>query len=73
MYTYGERQDDDEAKRHEVAIEALAQESGEAVGVVAEVYHAEFARLSRVARVHDFVPLFAARRTRAVLMTRTRR
>jgi hypothetical protein len=60
-----EQQDDE--KRHDATIEALAQESGQTIGVVAEVYRAEFARLSEEASVYDFVALFAARRTRAVL------
>ena len=72
MQTHDEPQEDD-AKKHELAIEAIAQESGETIGVVAEVYRTEFARLAQVARVPDFVPLFAARRTRAVLMRRSPR
>jgi len=60
----------DEVELQQDAIAALADECGQPIGVVAEVYRAEFARLKEGARVHDFVPLFAARRTRAVLARR---
>jgi hypothetical protein len=59
--------DTDDAKRQRDAIAALADESGHPIGLVAEIYRAELARLKESARVHDFLPLFAARRTRDAL------
>jgi len=66
-------QQQDDAKRHDATIEALAQVSGQAIAVVADVYRAEFARFSENASVYDFVALFAERRTRAVLMPQGKR
>ena len=55
------------SKLQQDAIESLAHESGQPVSVVAKVYRAEFARLKEGASVHDFLILFAARRTREAL------
>ena len=61
----------DTARLQRDAIEALAAESGQPVSVVAGVYEAEVARLREDARILDFVPLFAARRTRETLIRNT--
>ena len=61
----------DDAKLTRDAIEALATESGQPVSVVAGVYEAEIARLREDARIRDFIPLFAARRTREALIRTT--
>src|SRR5207249_3320911 len=57
----------DYSKLHDDAIEALADESGQPISVVAQVYRTQFARLESQARVPDFLLLFAMRRTREAL------
>ena len=61
----GQRND---AQLQQHAISALADESGQPVDVVAGIYEAELARLKEDASVHDFLILFAARRTREALL-----
>jgi hypothetical protein len=46
------------------AIEELAQQTNRPFAEVKEVYEVEFARLKIDARVTDYLPLFASRRTR---------
>ena len=50
------------------AIEALAEETNRPFAEVQQIYEAELARLKSDARIMDYVPLFASRRTRASLM-----
>ena len=60
----------DHAARHREAIEALAQDTHTPLNEVELVYEAELASLRTWASVNDFVPLFAARRTRDRLRSR---
>lgn len=55
------------AKLQQDLIESLAQESGQPISVVTEIYQAELARLEEGASVRDFLVLFASRRTREAL------
>ena len=48
-------------------IAALAQETRRPVDEVRQVYEVELARVKTNARITDFVPLFASRRTKARL------
>ena len=57
---------DQEAVSHG-AIEALARETSRPVDEVKSIYEGEFARLREGARIHDYLVLFASRRTRHVL------
>lgn len=59
--------DSDEQANCFGAIEELAQETNRPFAEVKQVYEAEFARLKVDARILDYVPLFASRRTRARL------
>jgi hypothetical protein len=58
------------AAKHREAIEALAQDTDTPLNEVELVYEAELATLRTWASVNDFVPLFAARRTRDRLRRR---
>jgi Protein of unknown function (DUF3562) len=49
------------------AIRELAEETNRPFAEVKEVYEVELARLKSDARIMDYVPLFASRRTRARL------
>jgi len=60
----------DHAARHREAIEALANDTAMPLNEVELVYEAELASLRTWASVNDFVPLFAARRTRDRLRRR---
>jgi hypothetical protein len=53
---------------NEDTITSLAQEMHYPLPVVKRVYEAEFARLKADARITDYLVLFAARRTRDVLL-----
>jgi hypothetical protein len=53
------------------AIEELAQQTRRPFAEVKEVYEVELARLKIDARIKDYVPLFASRRTRARLSQST--
>jgi hypothetical protein len=55
---------------NEDAITSLAREMHYPLPVVKRVYEAEFARLKADARITDYLVLFAARRTRDVLLAR---
>jgi len=57
---------DQEAVSHS-AIEALARETSRPVDEVKGIYEGEFARLRKGARIHDYLVLFASRRTRDLL------
>lgn len=46
------------------AIEALARETAHSIDEVRGIYEGEFARLRDGARIHDYLVLFASRRTR---------
>ena len=61
-------QDDEEEALHRDAIEALAQEVRQPVANVKTIYESEFVRLKSDARVHDYLALFASRRTRETLL-----
>jgi hypothetical protein len=52
-------------------IAALAEETGQPPHVVKEVFEREYARLKETARVGDYLILFAARRTKNALVTRS--
>jgi hypothetical protein len=56
-----------EQSQHEQAIEALAEELQCDVEQVQQVYERELRKLKSDAKVTDYLPLFVARRTRAVL------
>jgi hypothetical protein len=58
------------ATKHREAIEALAVDTHTPLNEVELVYEAELASLRAWAVVNDFVPLFAARRTRDRLRRR---
>ena len=49
------------------AIQELAEETNRPLAEVKEVYEVELTRLKSDARIMDYVPLFASRRTRARL------
>jgi hypothetical protein len=55
---------------NEDTITSIAQETHYPLPVVKQVYDAEFARLKADARITDYLVLFAARRTRDVLLAR---
>ena len=57
------RSDDEEAVSRS-AIEALARETAHSIDEVRDIYEGEFARLRDGARIHDYLVLFASRRTR---------
>jgi hypothetical protein len=65
--------DQDEAALHRRAIESLAEHEHAEVDEVAAVYEAELAQIKAVARIDDFVPAFAHRRTLMALRRRDRR
>ncbi len=52
------------------AITSIAEEMHYPLPIVRRVYEAELARLKAGARITDYLALFAARRTRATLLTR---
>lgn len=60
----------DQTGKHREAIEALAQDTETPLNEVELVYEAELTSLRTWASVNDFVPLFAARRTRDRLRSR---
>ena len=62
--------DRDEDAINQDAITTIAQEMHYPLPVVRRVYEAEFARLKAGARITDYLALFAARRTRATLLSR---
>lgn len=64
--------DDDEEAVSRNAIETLARETSRPIDEVKNIYEGEFARLSDGARVHDYLVLFASRRTRDRLTQRHR-
>jgi len=55
---------DDEEAVSRSAIEALARETAHSIDEVRDIYEGEFARLRDGARIHDYLVLFASRRTR---------
>lgn len=59
-----------EQDQHEHAMEALAEEMHRDVEEVQEVYERAYLALKVEARIKDYLPLFVARRTRAVLQQR---
>jgi hypothetical protein len=59
--------DDDQEAASNNTIESLAREMNWPVAEVKSIYEGEFARLREGARVHDYLILFASRRTRSVL------
>ena len=61
-------QDDDEEALHRDAIEALAQGVRQPVATVKTVYESQFVRLKSDARVQEYLPLFASRRAREMLL-----
>jgi hypothetical protein len=61
--------DRDEDAINQDTITSIAQEMHYPLPVVRRVYETEFARLKAEARVKDYLVLFAARRTRDVLLS----
>src|SRR5439155_9211849 len=61
--------DRDEDAINQDTITSIAQEMHYPLPVVRRVYETEFARLKADARVKDYLVLFAARRTRDVLLS----
>ncbi len=59
--------DSDEQANSLGAIQELAEETKRPFAEVKKVYEIELARLKGDARIMDYVPLFASRRTRAKL------
>lgn len=62
--------DPNEEAVHQVAIEEIAQQVAQPVASVMAIYDGEYARLKADARIMDYLPLFAARRTREALLRR---
>jgi hypothetical protein len=60
--------DPSEIAKHQRLIELLADETHHAVEEVEPVYDTVLSRLKATAEIADFVPVFAWRRTRAVLL-----
>ncbi|HUH95240.1 MAG TPA: DUF3562 domain-containing protein [Casimicrobiaceae bacterium] len=52
---------------HEAIISSIAQEMHYPIPIVKRIYEDEFARLRALARVSDYLVLFASRRTRNLL------
>ncbi len=61
---------EDEEAISRSAIEALARETAHSIDEVRDIYEGEFARLRDDARIHDYLVLFASRRTRDRLVHR---
>ena len=59
-----------EVAMHQRYVELLADETNHSVGEVAPIYDSVFSSLKETAEIKDFVPVFAWRRTRALLMQR---
>jgi len=61
---------EDEEAISRSAIEALARETAHSIDEVRDIYEGEFARLRNDARIHEYLVLFASRRTRERLVRR---
>jgi hypothetical protein len=57
---------------HDAVITSIAAEVHYPVSIVKRIYEDEFSRLEAVARVTDYVALFASRRTRDRLLSARR-
>ena len=57
---------------HDSIINSIAQQVHYPIPIVKRIYEEEFARLQAVARVTDYVVLFASRRTRDLLLSARR-
>lgn len=57
---------------HDAIITSIAQEVHYPISIVRRIYEDEFSRLEAVARVTDYVALFASRRTRDRLLSARR-
>jgi hypothetical protein len=57
---------------HDAIINSIAQEVHYPIPIVKRIYEDEFARLKAVARVTDYLVLFASRRTRDLLLSARR-
>ena len=57
---------------HEAIITSIAQEMHYPIPIVKRIYEEEFGRLKAVARVTDYLVLFASRRTRDLLLSARR-
>ena len=57
---------------HDAVIASIAQEVHYPVPIVRRIYEDEFSRLEAVARVTEYVALFASRRTRDRLLSARR-
>jgi hypothetical protein len=58
-----------QAEATALAVAEIADETGQPLSIVTSVYDEEFANLKAGAHITDYVPLFAARRTRDRLAT----
>ena len=57
---------------HDAIITSIAQEVHYPIPIVKRIFEDEFARLKAVARVSDYLVLFASRRTRDLLLSARR-
>lgn len=57
-----------EAAKHKHYVELLADETNHSIAEVEPVYEDVYTNLKETAQIKDFVPVFAWRRTRALLM-----
>ncbi len=57
---------------HDAIISSIAQEVHYPIPIVKRIYEDEFERLKAVARVTDYLVLFASRRTRDLLLSARR-
>ena len=57
---------------HEAIITSIAQEMHYPIPIVKRIYEEEFGRLKAIARVTDYLVLFASRRTRDLLLSARR-
>jgi hypothetical protein len=57
---------------HDAIISSIAQEVHYPIPIVKRIYEEEFARLRALARVSDYLVLFASRRTRDLLLSARR-
>ena len=64
------REDEEEALRHSTTIESLAESQGVRPDDVRSLYESVLADMKRDAVIMDFLPIFAARRVKEILLRR---
>ena len=57
---------------HDMIVSSIAQQVHYPIPIVKRIYEEEFARLEALARVTDYLVLFASRRTRDLLLSARR-